>query len=156
MQTREIVVYEKIFEQIYKEKFNINLSFETDKFSEIIQNTNIVVGSFSTAFLESLYQKKPYYIYEPERNGLTETELYSNEICSKKFISRDYRDLKKNYSQKFFFCRKKFFNGNNIDRLDTFLKNCNVKKLTNLFYIKCCLRIYCNIHIANFYKVFES
>ena len=122
MQTREIVVYEKIFEQIYKEKFNINLSFETDKFSEIIQNTNIVIGSFSTAF-RKLISKKPYYIYEPERNGLTETELYSNEICSKKFISRDYRDLKKKLlSRNFFSVEKKFFNGNNIDRLDTFFK----------------------------------
>lgn len=123
MQKREIASYEKIFELIFKEKFDVNLTFETGKLSETIKYSELVVGSFSTAFFESLYQDKPYYIYEPVRNGLTKKQLNLNEICNKKFISRDYHHLKKNLLLKnFFSVEKKFFNGVNIEKLDNFFK----------------------------------
>ena len=84
----------------------------------------IIVGGFSTSYVEGLYNEKQYYVYEPKRNGLTNKELRSNRICNIKYILNSTTLLEKNIKSKNFLkVNKDYFSGIKIKQLDTILES---------------------------------
>jgi hypothetical protein len=123
-QKKEESLYKDLYKKKFNKKLNIKLSFETGELYTKINSTKILVGAFSTAFVEALYNKKPFYVYEPKQNGLTTTELKSNEICNVKFILKNSIDLEKNIKTKTFFkVENGFFSGIKIQKLNKFFES---------------------------------
>ena len=122
-QLRSFDLYSEMYEKMYKNKLDLNIDFVSGKFADVIIKGKPIVGAFSTSFFESLYQKIPYYIYEPNRNGLHNKDLKANQICNKRYILKSMFKLKtdllnKNYSS----ANKDIFKGKNIKQLDKFLE----------------------------------
>jgi len=123
-QKKELKFYKDLYKKKFNKKLNIKLSFEFGELYTKINSAKILVGAFSTAFVEALYYKKPFYVYEPKQNGLTSKELRSNQICDVKYILKSPSALKKNIKIKNFFkVKKDFFSGLKIQKLDKFFES---------------------------------
>ena len=120
-QNININLYKELFKKKYKKKLNIKLNLESGELYNVINKPKIIIGPLSTSFIEALYNNAEYYIYEPNRNGLTNFELFSNRLCKKQYISRHPLELVKSINSKNYFkVEKNFFSEGNINNLKEF------------------------------------
>ena len=99
-------VFEKERNELMKEillkSYNGNVEMIFGYFSKYLKNSKLIVGSISSAIIESIHSKAQYYIYEPKSLGLTDKAIDSLISLENKQISRDLKDLKANISNKNF------------------------------------------------------
>ena len=95
-QNKDILIYKKMFKKIYKKNLNLNLEIKSGEFSKIIEQCKLVIGGLSTAYVESCFHNVPYYVFEPEKNGINSKGL----IISKKNISKLEKNLETNLLKK--------------------------------------------------------
>jgi len=85
--------YKKILESYNLDK---NVEFLTGPTFKYINSTKMVIGQFSTAFFEFVFNRIPYYIYEPLENGKTNQMINSAKVFNRESISRSIRELEGN------------------------------------------------------------
>ena len=95
-QNKDIFIYKKMFKKIYKKNLNLNIEIKSGEFSKIIEQCELVIGGLSTAYVESCFHNVPYYVFEPEKNGINCKDL----IISKKNISKLEKNLETNLLKK--------------------------------------------------------
>ena len=71
----------------------------TGPLAECINLTKIIIGPLGSSVVEASYNNIPYYVYEPNSNGLTNEELYKS-IANKALCSRSVDDLMDNICNK--------------------------------------------------------
>ena len=122
-QNSSINLYKKLFKKKYNKNLNLLLNFEHGELYNVVNKSKTIIGPFSTSFVEALYNKSKYYVYEPNQNGLTDFELSSNRVCKKKYISRSPSELIKNINSKNYLkVKDNFFSDGNIDSLNKFFE----------------------------------
>ena len=113
----------KNYSKKYNKNLNLLLNFEHGELYNVVNKSKTIIGPFSTSFVEALYNKSKYYVYEPNQNGLTDFELSSNRVCKKKYISRSPSELIKNINSKNYLkVKDNFFSDGNIDSLNKFFE----------------------------------
>ena len=106
-----IEIYKKTLDDL---KLNIKIDYSIEPTLKILNQTNICIGQISTAFIESIYLNKPYYIYEPIENGISKNILDQSDLFSYDSVSKNVRELKVNISTKkhsFIGNKQKIFDG---------------------------------------------
>tara|TARA_B110000967_G_C18895765_1_gene570515 strand:- start:1388 stop:3136 length:1749 start_codon:yes stop_codon:yes gene_type:complete len=90
------------------------------EFSDYLNSAEFVIGYISAGTIESIYRDVPYYIYEPQSLGMTDSFIKKSSIIDRNQIARDLVHLKKLISNNNFVLldKDKIFDGIDIDEID--------------------------------------
>ena len=95
-QKKSIYIYKKMFKKIYKKSLDLSFDIKEGEFSKILEESKLVIGGLSTAYLESCFYNVPYYIFEPEKNGIYNLDM----ILPKSNVIRLEKNLVSNLREK--------------------------------------------------------
>ena len=73
----------------------VNIDFIDGHLHKSIHQAGLIIGQLSTALVETTYINKPYYVFEPFENGLTEQDI-KDSIIDLNLVSRDCNSLRDN------------------------------------------------------------
>ena len=100
-ENRSIEMYQFLFEIIYKEKLKLSITINNNIMNDLVELPRIIVGGISTAIYEA-NNITDYYIYEPKRNGYSQSEFKTITSFDKKYINKTPLALFKNIKKKNF------------------------------------------------------
>ena len=123
---RNIENYKNIIFNKYNHKISIKIYLNFDKFSDVLLNSNLIIGPLSSAIVEAKFLNKKYIVYSPEECGITKEQLNNSSYFKKDDIALNLYNLKNKINKNKHSLNFKFN--------DLFSKN-EISNLKNLFNV---------------------